>query len=81
MDLCMKKFFYMIVLAAAACASSSCNTFIGAGRDIQTLGSGMENKGHGRDWNGPTASAPNAPNAAHDPASKIPGTQQAPPQY
>jgi len=77
----MKKSFYLIVLVAAACASSSCNTFIGAGRDIQTLGSGMQNKGHGKDWNGQTAPAPNAPARQAPPTDLSPGTQQAPPQY
>ena len=77
--MCMKNSFYLIVLAAAACASSSCNTFIGAGRDIQTLGSGMQNKGHGREWNGQAAPAQKAP--VQQAPSQAPGTQQAPPQY
>lgn len=33
---------------------SSCNTAIGFGRDMRQLGNGLENKAHGRDWNGNT---------------------------
>ncbi|MCP5537156.1 MAG: entericidin A/B family lipoprotein [Akkermansiaceae bacterium] len=33
----------MIPLAAGTLAMSSCNTFIGMGKDIQSLGSGMQN--------------------------------------
>ncbi|MBT8044195.1 MAG: hypothetical protein KJO79_04520 [Verrucomicrobiae bacterium] len=39
----MKKSFYLIVLSVSALAMSSCNTFIGMGKDIQTLGAGMQN--------------------------------------
>jgi len=69
----MKKSFYLIVLAAA-CALSSCNTFIGMGRDIQSVGSGMQNTGHGRSWNGEAAPAQTAP------VQQAADTEQAPPQ-
>lgn len=41
-----------MVLVAAGFAVSSCNTFIGMGRDIQSLGAGMQNTGHGKRWDG-----------------------------
>lgn len=31
---------------------SSCNTMIGIGRDFRQLGTGLENKAHGRSFNG-----------------------------
>jgi predicted small secreted protein len=50
----MKQYFQLIpctiLLAATALVTSSCNTFIGFGRDIEGLGSGMQNKAHGKDW-------------------------------
>ena len=43
-------------IALAACAIvislSSCNTAIGFGRDMRQLGEGLENKAHGRTWDG-----------------------------
>ena len=30
---------------------SSCNTFIGVGRDFESLGTGMQNKAYGKKWN------------------------------
>jgi predicted small secreted protein len=36
------KSFLLIALAAAAVLSSSCNTFIGIGRDMRLAGEGME---------------------------------------
>ena len=57
----MKKSFCLILLSVAALAVSSCNTFIGAGRDIQSVGAGMQNKAEGRNWDGQThAPAPAA---------------------
>jgi len=37
---------------------SSCNTFIGMGRDIERLGEGMQNKADGKSWSGNAGSAP-----------------------
>lgn len=31
---------------------SSCNTYIGLGKDLQKLGEGMENTGYGTGWKG-----------------------------
>jgi predicted small secreted protein len=47
----MKK---LLLLAALVAVSSltSCNTAIGMGRDFRQLGIGMENKAHGRTWDG-----------------------------
>lgn len=38
----------IIISAGAALLLSSCNTFIGMGRDFQRLGTGFENTGYGR---------------------------------
>ena len=37
------KSLLLITIAAAAVFSSSCNTFIGLGRDMRLAGEGMEN--------------------------------------
>ncbi|QJE96515.1 hypothetical protein [Luteolibacter luteus] len=47
----MKKLLALLALGAAI-SLSSCNTAIGFGRDLRLLGTGMENKAHGREWNG-----------------------------
>ena len=47
----MKKLFAFLALAAVV-SLSSCNTAIGFGRDLRLLGTGMENKAHGRTWDG-----------------------------
>lgn len=67
----MKKSFFLLSLASFAFIFGSCNTFIGMGRDIQSLGKGMVNKGHGQTWQGgqPAQSAPAAP-AAPAPAAR-----------
>ena len=65
----MKNSFYLILLAAGAVAFSSCNTFIGMGRDIQSMGAGMQNTGHGKTWDGQQKQAPQAAQ---------PGVQQVP---
>lgn len=47
----MKKLFAFLALAALV-SLSSCNTAIGFGRDMRQLGTGLENKAHGRTWDG-----------------------------
>ena len=47
----MKKLYAFAALAAVI-SLSSCNTAIGFGRDLRLLGTGMENKAHGRTWDG-----------------------------
>ena len=47
----MKKLLDLLALGAAV-SLSSCNTAIGFGRDLRLLGTGMENKAHGRTWDG-----------------------------
>ncbi len=47
----MKKLLALLALGAAV-SLSSCNTAIGFGRDLRLLGTGMENKAHGRTWDG-----------------------------
>lgn len=47
----MKKLFAFVALAAVV-SLSSCNTAIGFGRDMRQLGTGLENKAHGRTWDG-----------------------------
>ncbi|MBK1792385.1 entericidin A/B family lipoprotein [Persicirhabdus sediminis] len=40
----MNKRHLILAISALAClATSSCNTFIGMGRDVQRLGQGVEN--------------------------------------
>jgi predicted small secreted protein len=55
------KSLLLITLAAAAVLTSSCNTFIGLGRDMRIAGEGMEktaNKGAGGGDGGDTSGAP-----------------------
>ncbi|MEN8693873.1 MAG: entericidin [Akkermansiaceae bacterium] len=40
----------LILSAAAAFILSSCNTFVGMGRDAQRLGQGLENTAYGKKW-------------------------------
>lgn len=47
----MKKLSAFLALAAVV-SLSSCNTAIGFGRDMRQLGTGLENKAHGRTWDG-----------------------------
>lgn len=56
----MKSLLLIAALVVAA-ALSSCNTFIGMGRDMKILGDGMENsanKAHGGSSSGDTSGAP-----------------------
>lgn len=59
----MKKSCYLLALASVSFVLGSCNTFIGMGRDIQKLGTGMQNKGYGRSWDGSQQQTPTAPGA------------------
>lgn len=55
------KAILMITLAAAGMLLSSCNTFIGLGRDMRIGGEAMENtanKAHGGGGGGDTSGAP-----------------------
>lgn len=55
------KSILCIALAAAAVLTSSCNTFIGLGRDMRIAGEGMEktaNKATGAESGGDTSGAP-----------------------
>ncbi len=47
----MKKLSAFLALATVV-SLSSCNTAIGFGRDMRQLGTGLENKAHGRTWDG-----------------------------
>lgn len=47
----MKKLLALLALGAAI-PLSSCNTAIGFGRDLRLLGTGMENKAHGKAFDG-----------------------------
>ncbi|MEN8785649.1 MAG: entericidin [Akkermansiaceae bacterium] len=41
----------MIILAlGSSLLLSSCNTFLGMGRDFQRLGQGLENTAYGKKW-------------------------------
>ena len=47
----MKK-LHAFAAFAVVVTLSSCNTAIGFGRDMRLLGTGIENKTHGRTWDG-----------------------------
>ena len=46
-----------LIALALVVSLNSCNTMIGLGRDIRLLGTGMEHKAHGRNFDG-TETAP-----------------------
>jgi predicted small secreted protein len=48
----MKKICTALLLLGSLLSLSSCNTFIGVGRDIEKLGEGMQNKADGKTWSG-----------------------------
>jgi predicted small secreted protein len=56
----MKKLYAFAALAVVV-TLSSCNTAIGFGRDLRLLGTGMENKAHGKTWNGGEQQQENLP--------------------
>ena len=56
----MKKLYAFAALAVVV-TLSSCNTAIGFGRDLRLLGTGRENKAHGRTWDGQDAQQENLP--------------------
>ncbi|MGC6426839.1 MAG: entericidin [Akkermansiaceae bacterium] len=40
----------LLLSTGAALLLSSCNTFVGMGRDAQRLGQGLENTAYGKKW-------------------------------
>jgi predicted small secreted protein len=56
----MKK-LHAIAALAVVVTLSSCNTAIGFGRDMRLLGTGIENKSHGRTWDGQDQQQENLP--------------------
>ncbi|MDB4518403.1 entericidin [Akkermansiaceae bacterium] len=44
----LRMSLFLVVSAAAALFLSSCNTFVGMGRDFQRLGQGFENTAYGK---------------------------------
>ncbi|MEK7953024.1 hypothetical protein [Luteolibacter soli] len=52
---------YAFAALAVVVTLSSCNTAIGFGRDMRLLGTGIENKSHGRTWNGQEQQQENLP--------------------
>jgi predicted small secreted protein len=56
----MKK-LHAIAALAVVVTLSSCNTAIGFGRDMRLLGTGIENKSHGRTWEGQEQQQENLP--------------------
>lgn len=48
----MKKLLALVAAVVAVASFTSCNTAIGFGRDMRQLGTGLENKAHGRTWDG-----------------------------
>jgi len=57
----MKKLFVCLALSLVVLPLSSCNTYIGMGRDIQKLGQGIQNTGYGTGWDGNQQSAQQPP--------------------
>lgn len=53
---------WMAVVAVVLGGLVSCNTAIGFSRDLRTLGTGLENKAHGRTWKGDDTGNVPAPN-------------------
>lgn len=56
----MKKICPVVLAILTLFTLSSCNTFIGMGRDIERLGEGMQNKADGKTWSGKERNAPEA---------------------
>ena len=46
------KLLFALVSFACGAILVSCNTAIGFSRDLRQLGTGLENKAHGRTWDG-----------------------------
>ncbi|MGJ8674203.1 hypothetical protein [Rubritalea sp.] len=46
------KALFLSTAALTFIGLSSCNTFVGVGRDFKSLGQGVENKAYGNTWNG-----------------------------
>ncbi|MEO1858243.1 MAG: hypothetical protein ABGY95_12880 [Rubritalea sp.] len=46
------KFSVLLLASAATLTLNSCNTFVGLGRDVKSLGTGVENKAYGKTWKG-----------------------------
>lgn len=46
------KFSALLLVSAAVLTLNSCNTFAGIGRDVKSLGNGVENKAYGKTWKG-----------------------------
>lgn len=40
------------MLGAVSLTATSCNTFVGVGRDFKRLGEGVENTAYGKTWDG-----------------------------
>ncbi len=54
----MKKIRSILFILVSLFSLSSCNTFIGFGRDIERLGEGMQNKADGKTWSGNESHVP-----------------------
>jgi predicted small secreted protein len=57
----MKKLGVFLMLVVTVLSVSSCNTYIGLGRDIQKLGQGIQNTGYGKNWSSTPAPVPQPP--------------------
>lgn len=55
---CVMKSILMMTLAVAAVLTSSCNTFIGMGRDLRLTGEGMEKTANKNTGGGNNSGAP-----------------------
>ncbi len=57
----MKTILTTLSLVVAFSLLNSCNTFIGATRDVQSFGTGLENKAKGKTWEGQEITRPSLP--------------------
>ncbi|MFT5882293.1 MAG: putative small secreted protein [Crocinitomicaceae bacterium] len=55
------KFSVLLLVSAAVLTLNSCNTFAGIGRDVKSLGNGVENKAYGKTWKGDASSKNSQP--------------------
>ncbi|GAA5496464.1 MULTISPECIES: hypothetical protein [Rubritalea] len=66
-----KRTVVIAMLGAVSLGVTSCNTFVGVGRDFKRLGEGVENTAYGKTWDG-------QPRRARQPQYTPPSNQVAP---
>jgi predicted small secreted protein len=68
------KALILSTAALATLALSSCNTFVGIGRDFKSLGQGVENKAYGNTWKGEPRAQKSKQNASGQQQAVVPQT-------